>query len=62
VYSLSRVGIIRSKSLSGGFVCESRPSQFGVLSTCLARNYMRESRWYTTFPGLALAVTVLGFN
>jgi peptide/nickel transport system permease protein len=26
------------------------------------RGYMRESWWYTTFPGLALAWTVLGFN
>jgi len=27
-----------------------------------ARQYMRESWWYTTFPGLALLFTVLGFN
>ena len=27
-----------------------------------ARQYMRESWWYTTFPGLALVLTVLGFN
>lgn len=27
-----------------------------------ARQYMRESWWYTTFPGLALFFTVLGFN
>ena len=27
-----------------------------------ARQYMRESWWYTTFPGLALVTTVIGFN
>lgn len=27
-----------------------------------ARQFMRESWWYTTFPGLALLITVLGFN
>jgi peptide/nickel transport system permease protein len=27
-----------------------------------ARQFMRESWWYTTFPGLALIITVLGFN
>jgi len=27
-----------------------------------ARQFMRESWWYTTFPGLALVLTVLGFN
>jgi peptide/nickel transport system permease protein len=27
-----------------------------------ARNYFREAWWYTTFPGLALTLTVLAFN
>jgi peptide/nickel transport system permease protein len=27
-----------------------------------ARQFMRESWWYTTFPGFALLLTVLGFN
>ena len=27
-----------------------------------ARQFMRESWWYTTFPGIALLLTVLGFN
>lgn len=27
-----------------------------------ARQFMRESWWYTTFPGFALIITVLGFN
>jgi peptide/nickel transport system permease protein len=27
-----------------------------------ARQFMRESWWYTTFPGLALVTTVIGFN
>lgn len=27
-----------------------------------ARQFMRESWWYTTFPGLALVTTVVGFN
>ena len=32
-------------------------------ATILAsRSYMRESWWFPTFPGLALALTVLGFN
>jgi peptide/nickel transport system permease protein len=35
--------------------------EWGAMITA-ARNFMRESWWYTTFPGLALAVTVLGFN
>jgi peptide/nickel transport system permease protein len=28
----------------------------------MGRNYMRESWWFATFPGLAILVTVLGFN
>jgi peptide/nickel transport system permease protein len=35
--------------------------EWGAMITS-ARTYMRESWWFTTFPGLALAVTVLGFN
>jgi peptide/nickel transport system permease protein len=27
-----------------------------------ARNYFRDAWWYITFPGLALTITVLGFN
>jgi len=27
-----------------------------------ARQFMRESWWYTTFPGIALVTTVIGFN
>ena len=27
-----------------------------------AREFAREAWWYMTFPGLALALTVLGFN
>jgi peptide/nickel transport system permease protein len=27
-----------------------------------ARNFMREAWWFATFPGLALTITVLGFN
>jgi peptide/nickel transport system permease protein len=26
------------------------------------RNFLQDAWWYPTFPGLALAVTVLGFN
>jgi peptide/nickel transport system permease protein len=33
-----------------------------VLCARLARSYLRESWRYTAFLGLALAVTVLGFN
>lgn len=28
----------------------------------LARNYLQDSWWFATFPGLAILVTVLGFN
>ena len=27
-----------------------------------ARNYFRDAWWYITFPGLALTITVFGFN
>jgi peptide/nickel transport system permease protein len=27
-----------------------------------ARNYFRDAWWYTTFPGLALTLTVFAFN
>lgn len=35
--------------------------EWGAMITA-ARSYMRESWWFTTFPCLALAITVLGFN
>jgi peptide/nickel transport system permease protein len=35
--------------------------EWGAMITA-ARSFMRESWWFTTFPGLALAITVLGFN
>ena len=35
--------------------------EWGAMITT-ARTFMRESWWYATFPGLALAITVLGFN
>jgi peptide/nickel transport system permease protein len=28
----------------------------------MGKNYLRESWWYPTFPGLAIFITVLGFN
>ena len=28
----------------------------------MGRNYLRDSWWYPTFPGLAILVTVIGFN
>lgn len=28
----------------------------------LARNYLQDSWWFATFPGLAILITVLGFN
>jgi peptide/nickel transport system permease protein len=28
----------------------------------IGRNYLRDSWWYPTFPGLAILITVLGFN
>jgi peptide/nickel transport system permease protein len=27
-----------------------------------SRNYLPDAWWYSTFPGLAILVTVLGFN
>ena len=35
--------------------------EWGLMITT-GRNFMRESPWLITFPGLALALTVLGFN
>jgi peptide/nickel transport system permease protein len=35
--------------------------EWGAMMTD-ARGYMREAWWFPTFPGLALALTVLGFN
>ena len=35
--------------------------EWGLMITT-GRNFMRESPWLITFPGLALAITVLGFN
>jgi len=28
----------------------------------MGRDYLRDSWWYPTFPGLAILITVLGFN
>jgi peptide/nickel transport system permease protein len=36
-------------------------AQWGAMITT-ARNFLRESWWYATFPGLAVPITVLGFN
>jgi peptide/nickel transport system permease protein len=39
-----------------------QPSPEWGLTIWLGREYIRESWWYITFPGVALMVTVLGFN
>jgi peptide/nickel transport system permease protein len=36
------------------------PEWGGILSE--GRNYMRQAWWITMFPGLAIMLTVLGFN
>jgi peptide/nickel transport system permease protein len=36
------------------------PEWGGILAE--GRNYMRQAWWITMFPGLAIMVTVLGFN
>ena len=36
------------------------PEWGAMIST--GRNYLRDSWWYPTFPGLAILITVLGFN
>jgi peptide/nickel transport system permease protein len=35
--------------------------EWGAILT-LGRKYISHAWWYTTFPGLAIAVTVLGIN
>jgi len=35
--------------------------EWGSILT-LGRKYINQAWWYTTFPGLAIAVTVLGIN
>jgi len=44
-----------------GLGAQPPTAEWGAMITT-ARNFLRESWWYATFPGLALAITVLGFN
>ncbi len=44
-----------------GLGAQPPTSEWGAMMTD-ARGFMREAWWFPTFPGLALALTVLGFN
>jgi peptide/nickel transport system permease protein len=54
--------ILYTSSLSFlGLGAQAPTAEWGAIMTD-ARGYMREAWWFPTFPGLALGLTVLGFN
>lgn len=54
--------ILSTSSLSFlGLGAQPPSPEWGVMLTD-AREFVREAWWYMTFPGLALSLTVLGFN
>lgn len=54
--------ILSTSSLSFlGLGAQPPSPEWGAMLTA-ARDYVREAWWYMTFPGLALSLTVLGFN
>jgi len=54
--------ILYTSSLSFlGLGAQAPTAEWGAMMTD-ARGYMREAWWFPTFPGLALGLTVLGFN
>jgi len=54
--------ILATSSLSFiGLGAQPPSPEWGTMITT-ARNYFREAWWYTTFPGLALTLTVFAFN
>lgn len=44
-----------------GFGAQPPTPEWGAMIS-LGRNYLRDHWWYATFPGLAILVTVMGFN
>ena len=44
-----------------GFGAQPPTPEWGAMIS-LGRNYLRDNWWYATFPGLAILVTVMGFN
>ena len=54
--------VLYTSSLSFlGLGAQAPTAEWGAMMTD-ARGYMREAWWFPTFPGLALGLTVLGFN
>jgi peptide/nickel transport system permease protein len=54
--------ILATSSLSFiGLGAQPPSPEWGTMMST-ARNYCREAWWYTTFPGLALTLTVFAFN
>jgi len=44
-----------------GFGAQPPTPEWGAMVS-VGRNYLRNYWWYTTFPGLAILITVMGFN
>jgi len=44
-----------------GFGAQPPTPEWGAMIS-LGRNYLRDNWWYATFPGLAILLTVIGFN
>jgi peptide/nickel transport system permease protein len=44
-----------------GFGAQPPTPEWGAMVS-IGRNFLRDYWWYTTFPGLAILVTVIGFN
>ncbi|MEN6370116.1 MAG: ABC transporter permease [Thermotogota bacterium] len=61
--SLEMGGIIRTAASLGflGLGAQPPTPEWGVMVTA-GRNYLPASWWVSTFPGLAIFLTVLGFN
>ena len=54
--------ILSTSSLSFlGLGAQPPSPEWGAMLTA-AREFVREAWWYMAFPGLALTLTVLGFN
>lgn len=44
-----------------GFGAQPPTPEWGAMVS-VGRNFLRDYWWYTTFPGLAILITVMGFN
>lgn len=44
-----------------GFGAQPPTPEWGAMVS-VGRNYLRDQWWYATFPGLAILITVMGFN